>query len=113
MANDDPSPATRFKPGQSGNPGGRPKGVAALAREHTPEAIKALVAALKCKKERVSAAIALLDRGWGKPVQSHDLRHNFAASAAADADLLAIALTGSGITAATEDSAEQPESMVH
>jgi HEAT repeat protein len=44
--------------------------VQALAREHTPEAIAALVAALGNQRERVSAAVALLDRGWGKPTQA-------------------------------------------
>lgn len=61
-----------FQKGVSGNPGGRPKEehhVMTLARAHTPEAIKALVLALKYPRERVPAAIALLDRGWGKPVQ--------------------------------------------
>lgn len=65
--------ATRFKPGQSGNPSGRKryegKTLQTLAREHTPAAIQALVLALKSPRERVPAAIALLDRGWGKPVQ--------------------------------------------
>jgi len=59
-----------FKPGRSGNPGGRPKAaldVQALARERTAEAIDALVAALSSPKERVPAAIALLNRGWGLP----------------------------------------------
>jgi hypothetical protein len=41
-----------------------------LARQHTPEAITALVAALKRPKEAVPAAIALLNRGWGTPVQT-------------------------------------------
>ena len=40
-----------------------------LARQHTPDAIAALVAALANPRERVSAAVALLDRGWGKPTQ--------------------------------------------
>jgi len=35
-----------FRPGQSGNPGGRPKGIAAKAREHTDKAVEVLVAAL-------------------------------------------------------------------
>ena len=64
---------TSFRPGMSGNPGGRPKAaldVQELARAHTPDAINALVAALANPRERVSAAVALLDRGWGKPTQS-------------------------------------------
>jgi hypothetical protein len=40
-----------------------------MARTHTPEAITALVAALKVPQTRVPAAVALLDRGWGKAAQ--------------------------------------------
>lgn len=59
--------------GQSGNPSGRPSATAevrALAREHTADAIAALVAALTDPKQRVAAAVALLDRGYGRPVQA-------------------------------------------
>lgn len=63
-------PRVLFKPGQSGNPGGRPKShVVAMARKHTQAAIDALVTALDNPRERVPAAVALLDRGWGRPSQ--------------------------------------------
>lgn len=65
-----------FKPGQSGNPGGRPKIIGdlkLLAREHTNEAVKTLVEVMKSVKAppaaRAFAANSLLDRGYGKPTQ--------------------------------------------
>ena len=61
-----------FEKGQSGNPGGRPKVVAevkGLAREYTSQAIETLVSIMTNTKAapaaRVSAANALLDRGYG------------------------------------------------
>jgi len=61
-----------YKPGESGNPNGRPKVnayVRDLARAHTEAAINALAEALKNERTSVAAATALLDRGYGKPVQ--------------------------------------------
>lgn len=60
---------TSFKPGQSGNPSGRKpdREVRELAREYTKLAIEALAVALMDPRTAVPAAIALLDRGWGKP----------------------------------------------
>jgi hypothetical protein len=50
--------------------------VQALARQHTPAAIAALVKALANERERVPAAQALLDRAWGKPIQPTDVTSN-------------------------------------
>ena len=66
------SKSGQFVPGQSGNPGGRPKDehrVGELARSYTLEAIETLVDLMRHgRDERVRglAAQALLDRGWGK-----------------------------------------------
>ncbi len=63
----------KWKKGESGNPGGRPKVLEELrdlARGHAPAAIKELARlALKAKSEqaRVAAIRELLDRGYGKP----------------------------------------------
>ena len=48
--------------------------IRSLARSHTRTAINALVGVMKAKDAtpaaRVSAATAILDRGWGRPVQA-------------------------------------------
>jgi hypothetical protein len=64
-----------WRPGQSGNPKGRPKpdvDIAALAREHGPRCIAVVAKMLTDEdhKIRLAAAIALLDRGWGRPAQA-------------------------------------------
>ena len=67
-----PREQTQFKPGQTGNPGGRPKGIAALARQHAEADIDFLAELLDDEtaptSARIQAARELLDRGYGKPV---------------------------------------------
>jgi Family of unknown function (DUF5681) len=78
--------STAWKPGQSGNPSGLPKDpakieakkviadVKAMAREAAPKAIETLTAIMEDKDKsapaRVAAAVAILDRGYGRPQQN-------------------------------------------
>jgi hypothetical protein len=64
-----------WRKGQSGNPGGRPRiaaDVKAEARKHTQEALDRLVYWMRSQDPQASirAAMALLDRGCGKPEQA-------------------------------------------
>ena len=74
----------KFRKGQSGNPGGRPKvlgDVQELARQHAPTVIVELARlALRAKSEtaRIAAIRELLDRGYGRP------RHAMEVSVPAD-----------------------------
>ena len=62
-----------WKPGESGNPGGRPKkrhDLQALARTYTPLAIATLVSIARTSDNDNApraAADSLLNRGWGTP----------------------------------------------
>lgn len=73
----------KFEKGESGNPGGRPKGlgdIREMARPHTGTAINKLVAVMNDDKAspsaQVAAASAILDRGWGRPAQTIDANIN-------------------------------------
>jgi len=73
-----------FQPGQSGNPGGRrrksddDRKVEELARAFGVEAIETLASIMRSANApasaRSAAAQAVLDRGFGRPLQS--LRHS-------------------------------------
>lgn len=74
-------PAGRFHKGVSGNPGGRPAEVAGVreaARKFTTDAIQTLAHIMSDEtaphSARTAAAVALLDRGHGRPAQQTDLR---------------------------------------
>jgi len=89
-----PSDNGQFKPGESGNPGGRPKGFATKIKElcgddyeriaqalhaiamGTPEQVQELFGeALKVTtKDRIAALVALRDSGPGRPVQALEHR---------------------------------------
>lgn len=76
--NPNPSPSTRFKPGQSGNPSGKPKITASerelieLCKEQGPAAVATLTELMVTgdDRTRVTCAQILLDRGYGKPRQA-------------------------------------------
>ena len=90
-----------FVKGQSGNPGGREKlppdvvHVRELARQHTLTAMNALVKVLENESTSpgaiVSAAQALLDRGWGKAEATVNMNVKRDAKELTDDELAAIA----------------------
>jgi hypothetical protein len=110
-----PAPSSAFQKGQSGNPGGRPKAIVEvqeLARAQTAASIRALVRVRDAKDAPpaavVAAATVLLDRGWGRPTQSHELRHHIEPRHLTDAELIAIAAT-----AVVTSDADYPDPSVH
>ena len=69
-----------FKPGQSGNPSGRPRlpdDLREMTRSACPDAIRYLVSVMSDDGEktayRLDAAKTLLDRGYGKAMQMQDI----------------------------------------
>ncbi len=78
MASDNPN---LFKPGQSGNPAGRAKGLERRTRELVGGDGEELVMTLlgiardtmAAKRDRIEACKVLFDRGWGKARQTVDI----------------------------------------
>ena len=69
-----------FKPGISGNAGGRPKGVKSLrksAQIHTASALITMVQIMEnpteSAKDRLIAAGMILDRAWGRPTNNEEV----------------------------------------
>ena len=115
---------TSFRKGQSGNPAGRPKVVESVreaARAHTAEAIATLVALMRRHDDIPAvaerAAEALLDRGWGRPDVSANIKIERNVRTLSTDELLADiaslkeALGGLPGAAGEESSAEEPDSV--
>jgi hypothetical protein len=81
MAN--PTGRGGFKTGKRGNPGGWPRQLASVmheARRHTFEAIHTLLKLMRAAESesvRLRAAEAILNRGWGLPIQALQLDGRF------------------------------------
>ncbi len=117
-----PGKKSQFQPGQSGNPNGRPRAiveVAAAARERTTEAIATLTTIMldadATASARVSAAVAILERGWGKAPQTIDIRRDGEFRNLTDDELIAIAAgealaepNGSGDGSAAPSNTDKP-----
>ena len=118
---DDKGGNPRWQKGVSGNPGGKRKvdietayRVKDLAKKYTNEAIKTLARICehgKTESAQVAAAEALLNRGWGKPMQTIEanVTHHTAADLTDD-ELINIARRSSDgaaeETGGTQDTAE-------
>jgi len=103
----------QFQPGQSGNPGGKPKAIITVveaARARTVQAIETLTEIMLNKKNspsaRVTAALGLLERGWGKAPQSISIKRDPAEMGhLTDDELIAIAAGTDTATISSEDTA--------
>ena len=89
---------------QKGTPNKVKRDVAEYAQQFTEEAIDALRAAMKNPRERVAAAIAILNRGYGSPSQTVNttVKRLVDAGRLSDDDLAHIAVSGGSGIAETE-----------
>lgn len=103
-----------FEKGKSGNPGGRRRRIntaEAAARQHAEDAIKFLADTLadeeKPTAERRHAAIALLERGYGKPREFVDIdldaEHNHTTTELPEINRWIEGLLGQGEKAPSKD----------
>lgn len=89
-----------FKPGQSGNPGGRPKltqndyDLRAVCRQAAPLAVQTLLDIMQFEQQpsaRLRAAELILDRGYGKATQTVEMNVRRDIKELSDNELYAIA----------------------
>lgn len=90
------APKSAFKPGQSGNPNGRPKktqeeyDLEAACKEKAPAAIKVIEALMYGADKdsvKLAAATFIIERGHGKAVQKSELTGKDGAPIAMDVNL--------------------------
>jgi hypothetical protein len=103
-----------FLQGHSGNPSGRPAIISELqklARSHTPTALATLVEIMSNTASppnaRVAAAVALLDRGYGRPSTAVFVEMTAQTSSADREALLTTVVTSMDEMAASTKAAEK------